>query len=345
MGARVQLNSQECQQVAAFPGQIVGVLGRTGMAGTTFHARQFLPGLPPPVASTTLQTESLHTVVLAGPYCLRNGLDFTPLEQALEHAARERPQVLILLGPFLEAGNTKVTSGDTTLPGEDDPVSFEDLYAQHLLPLLERCLAPLCRGRQTEVLVVPSLEEVLCSHPLPQPPLDVALGPHLQNTQSGTRSLDRLKSLGVKFLPNPAFVRINGVQVCLTSADAVTPLLRELVLRPAGNKIEEALRLLLHQRTLFPVVPRDPPQVSERRSDALNFPDQDRLPDVCIFPSAVGTANGTVVESTVFVNPGSLCRPAALGSFAELWLAPPKAGANLRQRARVDIQKVNEPAA
>ncbi|CAE8639127.1 unnamed protein product, partial [Polarella glacialis] len=41
-GARVQLNVAECQRLAAFPGQIVGVLGRSGMAGTTFHARDFV---------------------------------------------------------------------------------------------------------------------------------------------------------------------------------------------------------------------------------------------------------------------------------------------------------------
>jgi DNA polymerase alpha subunit B len=349
MGARVQLSVQGCPHVAAFPGQIVGVVGRSGMAGTTFHARDFLPGLPlpaPPAEGSSgaapQQQEALHALVLAGPYCLRDGLDFTPLEQALEHAVRERPQVLVLVGPFLDAGNQKVSSGDTTLPGEDDPVSFEELYAQHLLPLLERGLAPLRGGaRPTEVLLVPSLEEVLCFHPLPQPPLDVSLAPVLQGTADGPRNLERLRKLGVQFLPNPAHVRINGVQVSITSADALSPLLRELVLRPEGKKIEEALRLLLYQRSLLPVVPRDPPQVSEIRSAAFQFPDQDRLPEVCIFPSAMGF-HGSVVENTVFVNPGSLCRPAALGSFAELWLAPPKRHGSLRERARVDIQKVNE---
>merc|ERR1711972_27373 len=120
-----------------------------------------------------------------------------------------------------------------------------------------------------------------------------------------------LRMLGVKFLPNPAHLLINGLKVSLTSADALSPLLREIVLRPEGRKIEEALRLLLYQRTLFPVVPRDPAQISETRAAALDFPLADQLPEVCIFPSAVGTANGCVVENTLFVNPGPICRPAA----------------------------------
>lgn len=334
-GATVQLNAAECQRLAAFPGQVVAVLGRSGMAGTTFHARDFLAGLPAPPAALAAEA-SLHMAVLSGPFCLRDGLDYSPLEHALEHVVRERPQVLVLLGPFLDASNLKVSSGETTLPFEKETLSFEDVYQEHVLPLLHRCLAPLRRATPpTEVLIVPSLEEVLCFHPLPQPPLDASFGPDV-----APAAMEQLRSLGVRFLPNPAHVRVNGVRVSLTSADALSPVLREIVLRPDGKKIEEALRLLVAQRGLFPVVPRDPPQVSECRAVALDFPDG-VPPDVCAFPSVSGTAGGTVVDGTVFVNPGALCRPAALGSFAELWLAPAaEPGAPLLGRVRVDIQKL-----
>jgi len=341
-GARVQLNVAECPQIAAFPGQIVGVLGRSGMAGTTFHARDFIAGLPSDAAPTAAPSTPLHMMVLSGPYCLRDSLDYTPLEQALEHAAREMPQVLVLLGPLMDANNAKVSSGDTTLPNEEEPRSFEEIYSDHVLPLLSRCLAPLRRGSSpTEVLLVPSLDEVMCFHPLPQPPLNVALG----DEPALGKALGKLADLGVKFLPNPAHVEINGLRVSITSSDALSPVLRAgLVLRPEQRKIDEALGLLLKQRSLFPVVPRDPPQVSEARAAALDFVD-DATPDVCIFPAVSGTPSGTFVDSTLFVNPGPLCRPAVLGSFAELWVTPAadkgKNPAHLRDRARIDIQKLN----
>ena len=80
--------------------------------------------------------------------------------------------------------------------------------------------------------------------------------------------------------------RLACIEVSATSADAISPLLREVVLRPEGRKIEEAhgpvegnhcrnqlhaaccqaLHLLLKQRCLFPVVPRDPPQVYRSKS-------------------------------------------------------------------------------
>ena len=147
--------------------------------------------------------------------------------------------------------------------------------------------------------------------------------------------------MGIQFLPNPAHVEINGIKVSLTSADALSPLLRNFVLRPEGRKMDEALRLLLLQQGLFPVVPRDPAQVCEARAAALDFPGG-VLPDVCIFPSITGTVKGTLVDDTIFVNPRSLCRPAALGTFAELWLTPTTGGKStpLGERFRVDSHRI-----
>lgn len=334
-GARIQLNVAECQLLAAFPGQIVGVLGRSGMAGTSFHARDFLPGLPPKPDSRA--SGSLHAMVVSGPYTLRDRLDYSPLERVLEHAATAAVQALFLLGPFVDANNSKVAAGEPTISGEQ-VCSFEEVYAKHVLPLLAKRLAPL-RASKIEVFIVPSLDDVLCFHPLPQPPLDVALS---GSAPVPGGPVERLRNLGVQFLPNPSHLRLNGVKISITSTDALSPVLREIVLRPEGKKIEEALKLLLWQRSLFPVVPRDPAQVSELRAAALNFPNRD-VPDLLIFPSASGTAGGTFVEGSLVVNPGSLCRPAAFGSFAEIILAPQgsRSGSELRERLRIDIQQLS----
>lgn len=340
--SRVQLNVAECPKVAAFPGQIVGVLGRSGMTGATFHAREFLAGLPS-VPEAVAPDRSLHCMVAAGPFCLHakeedvgpRSLDYAPLESVLAHAAKERPGTLILLGPFLDGNNDKVKGGETSIPGEKEPCSFEEVYSKQIIPLLARGLAPL-RQNGTEVLILPSLDEVLCFHPMPQPPLDVLLGGQAPLLAT---AVERLKRLGVRFLPNPAHVDINGIKVSLTSADALSPLLKEIVLRPGGQKIEEALRLLLLQQGLFPMVPRDPPQVSEARAAALDFPGGVR-PQLVIFPSIMGNATGLFVDDTIFVNPGPLCKPKQLCSFAEVWIAPSTGAVRLQDRVRVDIHKL-----
>jgi len=327
--ARVQLSLSQCPRVVAFPGQIVGVVGRIGMTGMTFHVRDFVVGLPPVPVDRSRQ--ALHMVVAAGPFCQKDGLDYTPLEEMVQKASTVKPQVLVLMGPFVDSSNVMVSSGDTVLPGRTDPSSFEEVYSQLVLPRLTRACAALRRASpNTAILIVPSLEEVLCFHPLPQPPLHLALGPDLlPATQS-------LLQLGVQMLPNPAHVRVGGFRVTLSSSDVLSPIVRELVLRPKENKIEEALRALLHQRTLFPAVPREPAHVSEARSAALDFPDG-IAPDLCVFPSVLGLAKA-FVDDSVFLNSGMLCR-GALGSFAEINIAA-AVGTPLRERVKVDVQKL-----
>lgn len=337
----MQLNCAACPSVAAFPGQLVAVLGRSGMAGTTFHARDFIAGLPTPSPSAqvpTLSPEQLHMLVLSGPFSLKSNLDYSPLQQAIDYATKVGPQVLILKGPFVDANNKLVQDGDTEIPGEDEPCTFEELYNRHVLPILYKSLQTLRRARTTEIFVVPSLEETLCFHPMPQPPLDQSLAAAV-----GSAGFEQLKRVGVKFLPNPAHLDINGLKVSITSADALSPVLRSgLVLRPEEKKIEQALRLLQQQRTFFPVLPREPAQVSEARAAALDFPEKG-VPDICIFPSVSGTPSGTFVDEKLFVNPGSVCRPVAKGTFAEIWVAPQTtvgAGKGLKDRVRVDIQSL-----
>ncbi|CAE7566238.1 HCN2 [Symbiodinium natans] len=243
-------------------------------------------------------------------------------------------EVLILLGPFLDANNLQVAGGGAG--SEEEPACLEEVYVR-LFAELRKGLEPLRSARPaTQVLILPSLEEAVNFHPLPQPPLDIMLSQWLE--QEAT-DLVHLQQMGVRFLSNPAHIEINGIKVSLTSADALSPLLREMVLRPEGRKVEEALRLLLQQRCLFPVVPRDPAQVFEAKAQALDFP-WDGAPQICIFPSPLAIMNGTTIENTLFVNPGSLCRQAAPGSFAEFWIQPSDGASTTKDRVHLDVKKL-----
>eukprot|EP00434_Breviolum_minutum_P027810 symbB.v1.2.024596.t1/scaffold2341.1/size81865/4 len=96
---QVQLNVANCNRVAAIPGQIVGVVGRSGMTGNTFHAKEFLPGLPQepqPLADAC----QLHALVVAGPFTQKNVLDFTALQTVLVDLAESRDERPEVLGKF-----------------------------------------------------------------------------------------------------------------------------------------------------------------------------------------------------------------------------------------------------
>ncbi|CAE7722727.1 POLA2 [Symbiodinium sp. CCMP2456] len=218
----------------------------------------------------------------------------------------------------------------------EEPACLEEVYV-HLFAELRKGLEPLRAARPaTQVFIIPSLEEAVNFHPLPQPPMDIMLAQWLEEATD----LLQLQQMGVRFLSNPAHVEINGIKVSITSADALSPILREMVLRPEGRKVEEALQLLLKQRCLFPAVPRDPAQVYEAKAKALDFPWDGIAPQICIFPSPLAVMNGAVVENTLFVNPGTLCRQAALGSFAELWIQPAEGVSTMKDRVRLDLKKL-----
>lgn len=329
-GKNIRLVTSECSEVVAFPGQIVGVVGRSSPSGHQFHARHFAPGIPLSVGQTSKDTgPSLHMMTAAGPFSLRDNLNFAPLETLFRRAMETRPQALFLLGPLLDVNNLRVQEGDCHAPGSNVNRSMDEVYMNYIVPLLARLSNELRQSSpHTKVMLVPSLDEALVFHPLPQPPMDLAMC--LEGSP-----LAALQRQGIRMLSNPSYIKVNDVSIAVSSADALSPVLRDLVFRSDGKRIEEALRQLLLQRTLFPVFPRSHP-VSEANAHALSFPDGG-VPEICIFPSAVMSGSGTFVDNCLFLNPGPLCR-ATFGTFAEVVVH--QGDTSMQERVRVDIQKL-----
>jgi DNA polymerase alpha subunit B len=55
---------------------------------------------------------AIQVLVGAGPFTFRNSLGYQGLMDLLALAKKERPQVLILLGPFVDASNSEISGGD-----------------------------------------------------------------------------------------------------------------------------------------------------------------------------------------------------------------------------------------
>ena len=49
------------------------------------------------------QNRALHLIVAAGPFTSQTDLIYQPLKDLLEIVKRDKPHVLILMGPFLDA--------------------------------------------------------------------------------------------------------------------------------------------------------------------------------------------------------------------------------------------------
>lgn len=132
-GARVRLDVSRLPSFRLFPGQVVALRG-TNPSGHCVVAAQLLPGLAAPPARTPLAELSgfasatgrrgLALVVAAGPFTSSEDLEYAPLGALLDYCAAQvpPPEVLLLLGPFVDAEHPLVRGG---LLEE----SFEELYA------------------------------------------------------------------------------------------------------------------------------------------------------------------------------------------------------------------------
>jgi DNA polymerase alpha subunit B len=145
-------------------------------------------------------------VVAAGPFTTTEDLSYEPLAALLEYCTAHRPDVLILVGPFVDAEHPLVRDG--TL---DE--TFEEVYASRVgaqvAEFAER------EGVSTRVLLVPSTRDAHHDPVLPQPPLPACAG--------------------AATLANPAVFACDEVVVGCCAADWLMACTKEEVSKAAGQ--------------------------------------------------------------------------------------------------------------
>eukprot|EP00392_Amoebophrya_sp_AT5.2_P018532 g19091.t1 len=213
------------------------------------HANRFVGGVPVPERARPASSAApaVHIVAASGPFSKRNEMDFTPLKTVLQHALSVKPQMVILLGPFLDANNTVLKEG--SMVGQNgaefgDPL---ELTEQAVVPILEEYIGKLKAECQCEVFIVPSPDESSFLFATPQPSY-----PSFFLSENWSR----LQEMGAHLVPNPCFLRINDAfTISCTSQDPLSPLIRAILTRPepeSGGRLEEVMRQLLRQRSWFP---------------------------------------------------------------------------------------------
>lgn len=312
--ARVDLGGVGTYSV--FPGQMVALLG-VNATGRTFAAERLLraPLLPPfsarPAdaarANRGLAGRPLSVCVAAGPFTLSGSMDFTPLSDLLQTVQRRKPDVLLLMGPFVDREHDLVARG-----------KLPRTHAQHLREVLQQ-VASRTRHLPTRVLVMPSTRDAGHHSCLPQPPLSaagVALPPRMT------------------LLPNPAVVRVNDVSIAACSEDVLFALnqseagARAKPAATAGGGRQQPPRLtvlaqhIVEQASFAPVFPPpDGAAVADRgaHGEAVRLP---FTPDILVTPSRLKGFADRVAGDTVFVNPGRLAKAGSGGTYAALTVHP-----------------------
>ncbi|GAA5908020.1 hypothetical protein JCM6882_000201 [Rhodosporidiobolus microsporus] len=325
--------------VGMFPGCIVGLKGRNG-GGKLFAVKEVLM-MPPLDATYTPPSELLShqygtsskelagnpmsVLVASGPYTVDSDLEFEPLQALVDMAKGEKPDVVILTGPFLDSSHPLIVRGEI----DDLPSSlFRRQVSAKLASLVS--VSP-----RTAVILIPNGRDLVSNHSaFPQAPL-------VKEPELGLPK-------GVRLLPNPCQFSINEVVFGVASVDVLWALKSQEFFRkcgdaeaPAEGQAEDAMakdvmarvgRHLLRQKSFYPLFPSPPPS---KMLDQLNLDithyDLVRMgkggdggPDVIIAPS-VQKQFTRIIDSTILLNPSFLSKPSAAssaGTFARLTIHP-----------------------
>jgi len=267
-GAITKLRAGQLKSYSFFPGQLMALKGinssGTGMVVEELLKPAILPKsslLPDTVTRVNygLNGDPLSILVAVGPFTAGINLAYAPLNELLSQAQLLKPDVLILMGPFLDVNHMDVKTGKMQQ-------SFQEFVHSLLRDIIERT-----HELGTKILIVPSCDDAQWENALPQRPAEF-----LYELPDSDR---------VMRLSNPATVRINDVTFGLANNDVILQLGKvELAVNKEGDRLKRLASYLVKQQSYYPIFPpADGDSVEYGHLDRLLFPGV--TPDILITPS------------------------------------------------------------
>jgi len=358
-GKRVHIDLAHAVDFAVFPGQIVVVRG-INTSGNTIIVREIwsdasLPMFKTPADKMATWNESeaflgglpLSVMMAAGPFTLSTDLTYKPLQDLLDHVAAQKPDVLILTGPFVDCNhrqlNPEFADCVDGFSNGNPPDSLQ--VVRHVMRVL--IVQRLSVGSpSTTCILIPSLKDLHARMTFPQPPFDQ--GEVIQATMG---EMDVSRSVNVQYMGNPCVVRINEILVGICTADTIGDLAGNEVSHTPGDSITRLASHVLQQRSFYPLFP--PAEGCQLSMANVKYLGLEQTPDVLLLPSLVGPFAKRIGD-VLCVNPGQLTDRCWPGTFARLTVHPsrkvtagltlspsaPEVAHRVCERTRVDIVRI-----
>jgi DNA polymerase alpha subunit B len=275
-------------------------------------------------------------MVCCGPFTVNNELSYEALKDFIQAAKRDQPHVLLLCGPFVSQNHEDVSSGDLRYrdptTGHLKFMDYEGLFKE-IMNYIWQGLGP---ESKTQVVIIPSTNEIIHTYPLPQPAMTANFG-----------------KLQVLRATNPAFIQLNDVSVGVINTDVIKDMCLNTCIKNPPNqeakpKIDLVLQSMLQQRSFYPLYPGSPNTPIEwDQWNALAMPE---TPDILIAPSDL-MLFAKNIEGCICVNPGTLYKGAVAGNYASITIDPLFLSEDMKQasgllsnrasdRIRVDIVNI-----
>ncbi|KAK1444891.1 DNA polymerase 2 alpha 70 kda subunit like protein [Babesia gibsoni] len=279
-GVKAQItNVHTLQEACLFPGQMAAITGKCfedefAVSYVVSKIRCGIPAEPPMTTSHSNQrfnSENIHISVIRS-YLLTEDLQPICFNNVFNKIKRDRPHIVFFMGPFVSVRQVSA-SGEGL--GRIGDISF--IYKRFFQEVT--MLSEIPQLKQTHFVLVPHCYDVLSGYPLPQPRL---------NCMTSVLG-DITYPDNVLFLPNPGYIRINGILFGVTSCDPVSGIARNMVCIPNENRMQRICEQLIHQRSFFPGYPTSSLPAEYAMDHAmirhLEFA-EDTIPEVFLFSNS-----------------------------------------------------------
>lgn len=232
---------------------------------------------------------------------------FEPLTELLAYAKRKQPQLLILLGPFIDSEHPDIKKATVNM-------TFDEMFRLEIIGRLQDYIEYM--GSTANVILVPSIRDANHDLVFPQPAFDIPSGDLKHQLHS---------------ISNPGTFSANEITVACCSVDILKQLSAEEISRnPQGGSKQRMATLanhLLNQQSFYPLYPpaEGMPLDFSLAPEALQI---SSFPNILILPSDLAhfvrvlslgkRSEGEEEAKSLCINPGRLARGEGGGFFVEL---------------------------
>ncbi|XP_053735684.1 DNA polymerase alpha subunit B [Synchiropus splendidus] len=294
-GQCVAVDLSELREYSLFPGQVV-VMEGMNTTGKKLMASKLYEGSPLPFHSPEVKMEPdeepLNVLVACGPYTPSDSLTFDPLLDLINVIVRDRPDVCILLGPFVDAKHEQIEKAQVT-------ETFEAIFTRCIESIIDGTKSVGCR-----LVFAPSQRDIHHNFIYPQPPFTLP-------------TLSKDQAQRVTLVPDPCTLVIDGVTFGLTSTDILFHMVAEEISCGTGSdRFSRILKHMLIQKSYYPLYP-PAEEVNMDYERFQSFGQMAVTPDVLLVPSEMRYFIKDVV-GCVCVNPGRLTKGQVGGTYGRL---------------------------
>ncbi|KAH7731885.1 DNA polymerase alpha subunit B family protein [Aphelenchoides avenae] len=284
----VRLDLSKLEQCALYPGKPATVKGLH--QGNQFVVEEFVE--KPALATARIEgnnLQQLRIVIASGPYLSNADTQDNYLAKIIDEALKSNANALILVGPFMDKNQEKLTDVD--------------------MGVIMHEVSRRVQNSKLRVLVVPYAARDLAASPyFPTPPYYL-----------GRRAYGIAEN--VKFLPDPAVFEVEGVRIAVNASEILVHLSRtERSWSPQSENEDRMTRLLSHvfrSGSLYPFYSLDSRNVPFNAHNSRKHLRLEKTPHLMIVPSFINPMI-KVADNCVCVNPGRLVMGATAATFARV---------------------------